>query len=70
MPKSIIIKKNFHTKRLNILKQINSNFDKLNICGRMNLYYKELLNFQNKYKLSDFNLRTETAAISALSLLM
>ena len=44
---SIIIKKNFHTKRLNILKQINSNFDKLNICGRMNLYYKELLNFQN-----------------------
>ena len=31
---------------------------------------EELLNFQNKYKLSDFNLRTETAAISALSLLM
>ena len=44
---SIIIKKISIPKRFNILKQINSNFDKLNICGRMNLYYKELLNFQN-----------------------
>ena len=30
----------------------------------------ELSNFQYKYKLSDFSLRTETAAISAVSLLM
>ena len=44
---SIIIKKNFHIKRLHILKKINSNIDKLNISGQMNLYYKELLNFQN-----------------------
>ena len=43
---SIIIKK-FPYKRLNILKKINSNIDKLNICGQMSLYYKELLNFQN-----------------------
>ena len=31
---------------------------------------EELSNFQNKYKISDFSLRTETAAISAVSLVM
>ena len=31
---------------------------------------EELSNFQYKYKLSDFSLRTETAAVSALSLIM
>ncbi len=31
---------------------------------------EELSNFQNKYKISDFSLRTETAAISAVSLIM
>ncbi len=30
----------------------------------------ELSNFQHKYKISDFSLRTETAAISAVSLIM
>ena len=30
----------------------------------------ELSNFQYKYKISDFSLRTETAAISAVSLIM
>ena len=31
---------------------------------------EELSNFQYKYKISDFSLRTETAAISAVSLIM
>lgn len=44
---SIIIKKNFHIKRLNTLTKIKSAIKDINICGDMNFNYKNIFNFKN-----------------------
>ena len=44
---SIIVKKNFHINRLNILKKINSKIKDMNICGKIHFDYKDIFNLKN-----------------------
>ena len=54
----------------NILKKDSPKINTFAIGPEGGWAPKELSNFKYKYKISDFSLRTETAAISAVSLMM